>query len=386
MNIKIINLFYFIVFVFFQFFYPLEVNLKNLNKLTDLNKNTIDLLDTDSNRILSVLDILDFFEKNNYIIELQDSASNLFKFFFGLNISQSLENICDKQYFIESIIFSINKFNSTASSDLKYLCDMQIKYILSLKKIVLKKIKKSSIYSIIVLSYCYYLFFTNDYIDLNVENESDSEEDVISEKEVMWQEAALQLPLEIAELGLLNNGYLYELFDSYFISKLNSNKDYKNILLTHKILPDSISKDDLVLERLMDRYKLNLDFFKMNLEIKNLYNEKEEFFLMWLLEKKNIIDTLDKFLNEDALFMLFTIVLLYKSISKIDKNYYYSFLDNEFIKDFEKISLQAEFIIYNFLNIFDKKMKINWDALPIIIIKESRLREITEYIKILSIM
>lgn len=349
------------------------------NNKMDENEISLDL---NTNRILQILDLFALFQEYNNIIEINNSFISLLKNFFGLNITnKQYNNNLEKQLFIENIVLAINQFNEIASSDLKYLCDMQIKYILNFKIMIAKTIKKKSIYSLIVMTYYYYLFSPNEYINLN----NDNEESMI-EKEISWDESICQIPLEFAELGMLHNGYLYELYDALFISKLTSNKEYNNMLLTKKILPDVIGQDDNALERLIETYTKNIDFFKHDSNLKEPYQKKQEFFLIWLLDKKNIINSIERFFNEDTLFILFTTVLLYKSILKININKYYPKINNELLNSFKSSAQQAEHILYQFFSIFDKQLQINWNKIPIIIINQNRLIEIIKYLKTASIL
>jgi hypothetical protein len=390
MNIKKLILF-FVFFMMFQVSIMSSIKNKKLmkNELVkniELKKEDETLLEDGANRILQVLDAFALFEQYSHIHEIHDSFVKLLKNFFGLSVKKNYNTVLEKQFFIESIILSLGEFNTNASTDLKYLCDMQLKYILGWKSIIINKIKKKSVYSLIVLSYYYYLFYPNEYINLSKEIETNSNNSIdLTEQEINWQEASLQLPLEFAELGILNNGYLYELYDKLFIEKLSSNKEYNDILLIKKILPDAIAQDDFALERLIDKYKKNINFFKKDLNFIQFYQEKQEFFLMWLLEKKNIVNTLDKFFNEDSLFVLFTIVLLYKSILRINIYDYYPLLSDDLIKYLEKFAKEAEFILCEFFYIFDKKAQIDWNNLPIIIIGQKRLNEIIKYLKAITV-
>lgn len=379
---------YFIFFIFFGKLVSFDNKMKLLSKnqcinTIDIKKENESIIDEGANRILKILDAFDLFEKHNNIAEIKDSFLSLLKKFFGLKLNHNYNNLFEKELFIEDMILSVGKFNDEASLDLKYLCDMQIKYILSFKLIILDKIKKNLVYELIVLSYYNYLLYPVDYI--NISNHVEKDDDVLIEKKINWEEASLQILLEFGELGMLHNSYLYQLYDDLFIKKLSLNKEYSDVLLIKKMLPDAIGKDDYALDRLINKYNTNINFFKKQNEYIEFYEDKKEFFLMWLLDKGNIVNSLEKFINDDTLFFLFTTVLLYKSILKMTVDNYYPLLNDDLLEDLKRFANKAEFILYKFFAIFDKKAEINWDKLPIVVISENRLHQIINYIKAISI-
>jgi hypothetical protein len=380
MNLK------YIFFIFFGKLISFNNDMESLSKnqcmnIIDKTKENEAIIDAGANRILQILDAFDLFEKYHTIQEIKDSFMLLLEKFFGLRVNYN--NLFEKELFIQNIILSVGKFNNEASLDLKYLCDMQIKYILSFKLVILSKIKKNLVYELILLSYYNYLLYPVDYI--NISNHVEKNHDIEIEKEIDWQEASLQLLLEFGELGILNDRYLYELYDNLFIKKLSLNKEYTDILLIKKMLPDAIGEEDDALELLVNKYNTNINFFKKQNEYIEFYEDKKEFFLVWLLDKRNIVSSIEKFINDDTLFFLFTSVLLYKSILKMTDRNYYPLLNDELLEVLKKFANKAEFILYKFFAVFDKKLQINWNNLPIIVISENRLHQIITYIKAISV-
>jgi hypothetical protein len=365
-----------------------EIYKKQLINNFEIQKENELVLEEGANRILQVLDAFSLFEEYFHVTQMGESFVQLLKNFFGLQVKTKYTSFYEKQFFIESLIFSIGQFNANATADLKYLCDMQIKYVLSFKSMIVEGIKKQSAYCLIVLSYYFSLFCPNQYMNLGERTPLDEDNTIVVdsiEKEINWQEAVTQMPIEFSEIGMLRDGYMYELYDEFFIKKLSSNKEYKDIVLIKKMLPDVIAQDDFALDRLIRKYQKNYNFFKEDANLLAWYEEKQEFFLMWLLEKKNIVDALDTFINDDALFFLFTTVLLYKSILKINRNDYYPLLKDDQCKDLENAAKQAEFILYEFFSIFDKKAQIKWDKMPIIVIGQQRLQDIINYFHAMAI-
>lgn len=388
---KIKNFIYFFIFFRSGIFGILEsynINYALKDKQIDILNSAKNetLLENDSNRILKILEILYFFEKSFLGNEIKNLIEDFFKVFFGLSINSIInKKNLDRQVFIDNIIMGIINFNQIDSSDLKYLCDMQIKYILNFKYKILKKIKKKSIYSMIILSYYFYLFFPDKYINLNDKEHSDNNIDEIAIKKNDWEEAAVQIPLEFAELGMLQNGYLYKIYDSLVKNQLYLNKNYNNLFLTKNILIDKIQDDEFILEDLIKIYKKNI-FIKNDFIMTQLYKNKEDFFIVWLLNKNNITESLEKFFNEDYMFILFTIILIYHSIVKSKKLNFYPFINDNILESFKKIALQAKLIFYKFCNICNIKLKLNWDNMPIIIMKEKRLLEIIAYLNKITIL
>jgi hypothetical protein len=290
------------------------------------------------------------------------------KNFFGVRlIKNQFNNQRKKQLFIDTLIEKLVLFYETVSSDLKYLCDMQIQYLLSFKYELLEKIGTKELYALINTSYFYEQLIVIDQDEGGV-------------KETLSDDRFNSLLAESAEIGLLQNGYMYNLFEEFCMDILNNNKTFKTLQLI---------KDILLKKIILNNQDNSVDIF-----LKAFYKNKKKFhcfrnfdeddFVMWLLNKKNIQESIIKVLNEDSLFLLFLIRLLDASIEKDIHNNYYGYLKEEEKRILSYSGAYADSLLGMIFNVCDIDKNIDWRNQPLIVINQKRVQQIISNLKNIS--
>lgn len=329
-------------------------------------------------RIENILQIKKISKQYKTVNNIEKMFFDLCEQYFGIKVN----NYKSDQKLIEDLVFAINKFNQLVSDDLKYLCDMKIKYILQNEKIIIEKISKNSIYDLLTISFLFYTLLPNEYInETGIENT-----DEFIERESNWHEASLNLNLEFSELGLLNKSFLYKQFDEIIMQNLIKSKIYNDFIIIKKDVLDPIEKNKYVINTIQNKYIQYINsHFKDTKESIECYEEKLDFLGEWLFDKQNVLNSIEKILQEDFLFFLVTLVQLSHSVEKLHEQYYQDITDSEYTQ-LKKSSDLAELIIKKFLSLCEVKNKINFDILPSIVISSNRLKNIINYIKNINLI
>lgn len=299
--------------------------------------------------------------------EFNDVFVAFLKNFFGVRLIKSkFTDQRKKQLFIESLIEKLSLFYETASNDLKYLCDTQIQYLLSFKYELLKKIRAEEVYMLLNASYFYQQIV------------SICKDEKI--KDTLLEDKFNSLLVESAEIGLLQNGYMYNLFEELYMDVLNNNKVFNTLQLVKDILLKKIIFDDQD-----DSINILLEVFHKNKKKLPYYvGLDEDDFVIWLLNKKNIQESIIKVLNEDSLFLLFLIRLLYISIEKDTNNRYYGYLTEEDRRVLKYGNAYANSVLKMIFSVCNVNKNIDWEDTPLIVINHKRVQEIVLNLKSIS--
>lgn len=351
-----------------------------IDQLDERNKNNV-------NRIANILRIKMLYMNYRSFRSIDILFHDLCGYYFGLDIG--LEEKNDDITFLERLVTAVNKFNIVASSDLKYLCDMKIKYILQNEKKILAKMKKDPIYDLLVTAYFFYLLLPNEYMNqgsLEIDVTEKAEEEFANiEEKINWQDANMHILIECSEIGMLHDGYLYKEFDQLIMKKLEKNKMYNDFLIIKKHYTKKIERDEYMMQIIEKKYLDLIEKYFFDLEEKALHEDRLGFLGSWLFNKENILTSIEKVLHPDFLFFLMLLIRLDNSIDILEQSYYKKVMakDRKLLHDSAQY---ARVIVNNLFDILHIKKIVQWESLPAIVISQDRVNAIVNYLSNITLI
>lgn len=351
-----------------------------------INNQTEDLATELEQTIYTILELFDIWEKYNAKWEeFNVCMKSFFKDFFGIRLIQNpFSNNTKKQLFINGMIEKIVYYYEKSSDDMKYKLEMQLNFLTSFRFDLLKKISYENQITIISTAFLLDIFFDNTKIltekftpqkettpEKNIENtnneenqyenqESENNTKLIHKNE--QNDKVLQLMTEISEIGLLQDEYVYKVFNNNIIQALQENNFLETLHFTSDIFLEKIEYSKNNYDPLHCLNKLN--------KIYTLQKEQEEKFSIWLLNKEQINMAIEALCNEDYLFIFFVITIMHEN----SMNNRTIFSDDEY----KLLSEQAYIAktILDQLSIMANGKKINWSKIPKITINHEKIKNI----------
>lgn len=337
--------------------------------------------------IYAVLDLFDFWEMyNDTMIDFNNNFILFFKDFFGIRLIQK-PFYCNvkKQLFIDGLIEKIIYFYQTSDKEMRYKFQMKIDYFNSFKFDVLYQMSSNVKISIITIEFLLNLFFnnkdnllmvvpaldilhTNDYHENDISENRDTqnlkkiekiemqsnERGITNQRLYSVVDNKVQLIADTAELGLLNDSYLYNVFSEYIIQALKKNNFLRNLYIVKDIFLDKYLFDQAFCSHELFLKKLNSMYCQVGVQ----NNSLNQAYLNWLVKKEFHKKNFFILHNEDYLFVLFLTIILYYNIDYLIKDH------EVLISESEKKLLKDKYLIarsiLDELSILSSNKKIDW--------------------------
>lgn len=327
---------------------------------------------SDEERINKTLEAFYLSRYYSHVPDISRTFHQLCKSFLGLH-SKKIMCYQEEKYFAERLLFALTEFNNFGSSDLKYLCDMQLNYILEHKKMILYSLKKETVYDVLILAYLASLLFPTQCTVADSEGMVSlltSQPPKIAELET----AEVECFIDINEIGLLHHSFLYKEFERDILQVLKKKKTFYDLLILKGDMLEKIEKEKDSLDILLKKYK--------SLCLKSNCTLDESFFEgfgSWILEKNRIVNSTSVFLNPHFLFFLAVIIRISDSVSDLKDTYYASITEDE-LTTLLLVSEFAKFILNELFELVGEKDYFDWEKFDSVVISPNRIKRIVKNI------